>query len=353
MALKKPSYDTNRTHLADKIPLSSPFTIHIEATRHCNLKCFFCIHTTRGVAGGVLDRQGVPISHMDMKLWDKVVNNIMEFPEQPRKVIFCGLGEPLMNPRLGEMIRKLRAAGCKSKIDIITNGVLLTPELSDELVEAGVTWFRISVNATTSKRYEEICGMPVDMDKFLGNIRYLYEHRKEALVHTRITNANLTEDERKHFYEMFDGVCDTIGEEQLILSQSQSAEFRSDYGLTSKIGVYGVPVKDINVCTIMFYAMQVVSNGDVYNCAVTGIPKNAGSYLGDLNGEETLLDIWNGKRRFAFAKRMLTDFIPNIPVCDVCDCVKTTGTFDGVLDGHAQDILARLERPEAEKDGRN
>jgi len=69
------------------------------------------MHSTRGIPDGVLAQTGIPLKHMDMDLFDKIVHDIMGFPEQPKRITFSGLGEPLMNPRLGEMARKLRQAG--------------------------------------------------------------------------------------------------------------------------------------------------------------------------------------------------------------------------------------------------
>ena len=44
MAEVKPNYDTNRKKLADIIPLEQPFTVYIEQTKFCNLKCFYCFN---------------------------------------------------------------------------------------------------------------------------------------------------------------------------------------------------------------------------------------------------------------------------------------------------------------------
>ena len=55
MAEIKPSYDTKRQKLSEIIPLDSPLSMYIEPTRTCNFKCFYCMHSTRGEKGGVLD----------------------------------------------------------------------------------------------------------------------------------------------------------------------------------------------------------------------------------------------------------------------------------------------------------
>jgi MoaA/NifB/PqqE/SkfB family radical SAM enzyme len=111
MAIQKPSYDSNRKILRDVVPLSGPLSMYIEPTRLCNFKCFYCMHSTRGMPGGLLDQTGVPLKHIDDELFRKVVKNLLEFPEQLKRITFSGLGEPLMNPKLPDMVRYLREQG--------------------------------------------------------------------------------------------------------------------------------------------------------------------------------------------------------------------------------------------------
>ena len=58
MAEVKSSVDTNRQKIADIVPLDGPLSMYIEPTRACNFKCFYCMHSTRGVAGGELEKMG-------------------------------------------------------------------------------------------------------------------------------------------------------------------------------------------------------------------------------------------------------------------------------------------------------
>ena len=60
---------TNRHRLVDVLPLPAPYTIYIEPTRACNLKCFFCMHATRDIPGGVFEQTGYKIHHMPQELY--------------------------------------------------------------------------------------------------------------------------------------------------------------------------------------------------------------------------------------------------------------------------------------------
>lgn len=137
MAIIAPSYDTKRTNLRDVIPLSAPFTLQIEPTRYCNFRCFFCMHHSRGTENDLLEQSGLRLMHMDMGLYDRLLEQIADFPVQPKMINFCGIGEPFMNPRFCEMVRRLRSSGYTGRIVTYSNAALLTPKLIDELVESG------------------------------------------------------------------------------------------------------------------------------------------------------------------------------------------------------------------------
>ena len=116
MAEVKPSYDTKRQRLSEVIPLDSPLSMYVEPTRTCNFKCFYCMHSTRGEQGGVLEKTGFRLAHMDLEFYEKLVREIMAFPTAVKRVCFSGLGEPLMNPQLPAMIRMLRQAGSRDAL---------------------------------------------------------------------------------------------------------------------------------------------------------------------------------------------------------------------------------------------
>jgi len=65
-----------------------------------------------------------------------------------------GLGEPLLAPRLTDMVAY--AAGRGIAVGFNTNAQLLTPERSRQLVEAGVAWLHVSVDGATAGTYEGI-----------------------------------------------------------------------------------------------------------------------------------------------------------------------------------------------------
>jgi len=340
MAIIKPSYDTNRTNLRDVIPLSGPFGMYIEPTRLCNLKCFYCMHATRGQEGGVLANTGFKIANMDNALYEKVVQDIMAFPNQPKRITFSGLGEPLLNPRLGEMARQLRSAGFVGRNDVLTNGIALTPALADELVDAGINRIQISVQGLSSETYKEIAGVPVDMERYINNITYLYNNKKNLEVFIKIIDANFrNESEKEQFFSMFSTICDTIFVEHLVVMEHQMGDHN---GRTDRsLNMNGEPFEPCETCGIMFYFLQINIDGDTYPCSTPGLP----TYftMGNVN-ENTLLEIWNGKKRNELLRTNLLNGYRTFSACRECSSVVCITDPAERLDDCRLEMLARLPK---------
>ena len=342
MAVVKPYYDKDRMPLRDVIPLPGPLSIVFEPTRMCNFKCYYCAHSTRGVPGGVLESAGVPIRHMDMDLYDKLVHDFMEFPEMQRKIGFGGLGEPLMNPNLGEMIRKLRTAGYKNRLNVITNGVLFIPERAAELVDSGISCIQISVQGLSSKSYKEICGVEIDFDEYINNIRNLFKiSRGKTEIYIKIIDALLKDENDKiRFYELFGDICDTMHVEHLIdnLRIAQNLEYVNS--VDTSLNMHGEKIIPRRVCQMMFYNLQIYVDGSVFSCCNGGLSQDFS--IGNIKSQ-SLKEMWNGEKRLKFMIRNLVHGYKTISKCAGCGTMSCVITPEEDIDDHVEEILARLE----------
>ena len=339
MAELRPSYDTKRQKLRDTVPYDGPLSMYLEPTRCCNLKCFYCMHSTRGVPGGALDKMSFKIAHMDMELWNKVVSDIMRFPSQPKRVCFSGIGEPLMNPRLPEMGRKLRDAGFIGRIDVITNGVLLTHEMSDELIDAGFNRIQISVQGLTSERCKKISGVEINMDTYVKNIDYLYKNKKNANIFIKIIDVNLeSEDEKQLFFDMFGKICDTIYVEHLVIMQKQMGDHG---GLAADVSrnMNNEIVEKRIVCAPIFYSLQVNSDGDTYPCSTPGLPTDFS--MGNIK-EQSLVQIWNSDKRNDMIRTNLIDGYRVFKACTHCSSCIAIADPAEYLDDCREEVLKRF-----------
>jgi radical SAM protein with 4Fe4S-binding SPASM domain len=120
-----------------------PREIQLEVTGACNLACTMCLVSYRPKIG---KRQGA----LEYEQFRRIVD---ELPELERLTL-QGLGEPLLAPRLVEMVAYAAARGIA--VGFNTNAQLLTAERSRQLVEAGVAWLHVSVDGATAATYERI-----------------------------------------------------------------------------------------------------------------------------------------------------------------------------------------------------
>lgn len=145
---------TKELSLLDSRPL-----FDIEVSSRCNISCRFCPRDKMADLGtGLMEAD--------------TMDALTEWLPGGSSVLISGLGEPLLNPRLNQFVRKLRCRGLA--VSIITNGILLTPNRFDELRDAGVCEVQLSAQTLSANHYQsEMAGS--DFYKLLEHLKYLCE----------------------------------------------------------------------------------------------------------------------------------------------------------------------------------
>lgn len=130
---------------AAKGPLSpiSPHVVFIEVTNRCNLLCETCPRT-------FFDRE--PLKSLT---YAEFVQIAEQFPEM-RRVLLHGIGEPLLNKELPQIISYLK--GREVEVIINSNGTLLTPAWQEALVKSGLDQYRCSIDGAKPETYARIRG---------------------------------------------------------------------------------------------------------------------------------------------------------------------------------------------------
>jgi radical SAM protein with 4Fe4S-binding SPASM domain len=114
--------------------LAAPETIHFSVTGRCDQACTGCFYSAR--PGSEVSAQDAPWS-----LFERVV---LEAEQARVFQMALGGGEPLLHPRLVNMVR----LACEHSVvpNLTTNGNPLTREMACELKEAGLGQAQISLN---------------------------------------------------------------------------------------------------------------------------------------------------------------------------------------------------------------
>lgn len=328
----KPLAGMERQALHQVLPLSTPYAAYIFPTNLCNFKCNYCGHAL-GIQG-MKQEYDIDMMNMSMDTFQKVIDQLKEFPEKLKVISLTGHGEPLVNPNLTQMIAYAHEQDVAERIEFISNASLLTHELSLKLVEAGLDCIRISLQGLSAEMYRSVCGYSIDFDQFIGEIAWLYQNKKQCMVYVKVMDVALKEGEEQAFYDMFSNISDRMFVEQCrpVYSGVQS---------TKDIPVgedrYGRSHESRCVCPLCFYMIGVMPNGDISPCETIYKP----DILGNVH-EDTIQSMWNGSRRQEFLKLQLEKRRMDHPGCARCCAPDDVAHPEDELDGYAQELLAMM-----------
>ena len=140
--------------------------VDIEVTNTCNLACSICIRRY----------WNAPMGHMAISTYEKIMADLQYI--NPRPTVFLGgYGEPLCHPEIVEFVSMAKAIG--ARVEMITNGTLLTKELSADLIDAGLDLLWVSLDGITDAANSENRA-PDNARSVIENLRQLIlvRHRK-------------------------------------------------------------------------------------------------------------------------------------------------------------------------------
>lgn len=115
----------------------------VEPTSLCNLDCRTCVRHSWTEPAGM----------MDIAVYERLIAGLRRFPAVG-KVSFWGFGEPLMHPKIAEMVALAKRLGAKT--EIVTNALLLDRRLAIDLVDAGLDSVVISIDGVSAESYSDI-----------------------------------------------------------------------------------------------------------------------------------------------------------------------------------------------------
>jgi len=141
-----------------------PWLILLETTNRCNARCVYCNH-----------RYIKEFCDMDFDFYKRIVDETVKYG---REIHPNGYGEPLLYPHIVDAIAYARDKGFK-KIVIYTNASLLTREMSEQILDAGLTEIRFSVDACDKAGFERV-SPPLKWEEVLANIECFQELKNKG-----------------------------------------------------------------------------------------------------------------------------------------------------------------------------
>lgn len=326
-------FSTKRQKLHEVIPLDTPFTLSIEPITFCNLRCNFCIYS---LPKEEMIKAGHVFSAMELGVFDMLICQLKIFPRPLKVISFIGEGEPLLHKALPYMIEQLSHNRLAENIQVLTNGTLLTKQLSVDLVNAGVNTIKVSVNGLSSDEYLENCGVRIEFNKFLDGLRFLYEHKRNAQVLIKTVTSVLKGRREEEFFELFGDYCDKISVENTmpyfpgvsydnIIVQSKKQTSR-----------YSSLRRTARICAAPFFRMSVKYDGTVKVCGCRSgivVDKNI----------ENLFQAWNSSRHKEIMLRILCEKYEDITEpCNRCFSRNDFAFDEDNLDLHVDEVYNKI-----------
>ena len=146
--------------------------IEIKPITGCNLDCIYCsVDEEKRSADFVVEKDYLVAG----------IKDLIRFKAQDNIEVHIGTqGEPLLYSPLVGLIRDIRNIDDVGVISMDTNATMLTSAKADELLDAGLTRFNVSLNALDPAIAERMAGTAYDLEKVKSICRYLM--KKDAVL---------------------------------------------------------------------------------------------------------------------------------------------------------------------------
>jgi MoaA/NifB/PqqE/SkfB family radical SAM enzyme len=180
---------------------NDPILANIEITTYCNLKCRFCARTQLNKSN----------RHMPLARFQ----NILALLPNLYQIVLVGLGEPLLHPQIIDFIRY--AKSLNKKVGMVTNAMLLTPEVSRQLLESGLDSIAFSLDGA-DLHLASLVRAGTDFDRVIGNIReFVKLSQTEAAPPSKAVFSAVSRETVGHLSDLVDCVAD-LGVDVLMLT---------------------------------------------------------------------------------------------------------------------------------------
>lgn len=297
-----------KRRLQNKVPLRFPFLLNIELTNICSEKCIWCPH----------DEMTRPQGFMDLDLFKRIIDECAQH-EKLRRLYVHWMGEPLLHPKIIEMLEYAKKKDVAEMIVIATNGTPLSEKMMAELIRVQVDELYLSIDAGTNETYKKLKGTK-SFDKIEENIRNAMALKKKLnakLPYLRLKCLDI--DQNRHELELvknkWGGVVDTVFfEDDFSIWNGASDKVNQAVANTEAYKKNYGNLDTRYPCDRLWYMLAIHWNGKVSPCVCDW---DGETVVGDLS-KTSLADIWYSDDMRKFRKFHLENKYDQIPMCKVC-----------------------------------
>ena len=288
-----------------------PFSVAIEPTTACNLRCPECPSGLRSFSR--------PTGNLKEDFFRKTID---ELHKEVFYLTFYFQGEPYINPDFLEMVNYAHSKGIYTSTS--TNAHFLNEENARKTVESGLDRLIISIDGTTQETYEAYrkAGKLSNVIQGTKNIlkwkKELKSKKPEVIFQFLVVKPN--EHQIPELYKL----AKELGVDKVKLKTAQIYDFENGNPLIPSIGRYSryaqqsdgtYKIKNLlkNECWKLWHSCVITWDGIVVPCC---FDKDAEHKMGDLKAG-SFKEIWSGSAYNAFRKQLLKGR-DQIDICTNC-----------------------------------
>ena len=288
-----------------------PFSISIEPTTSCNLRCPECPSGLRSFTR--------PTGMLDAEHFTKVVDQLKPWLSY---LTFYFQGEPFLNPKFLDMVRIAADRGIYTSTS--TNAHYLKDDLARKTVESGLHRMIISIDGTSQETYESY-RIGGHLDKVLEGARQMVKWKKELKSATpHLIFQFLVVGPNEHQIPEVYKLAEEIGIDEVKLKTAQIYDFENGSPLLPKQekysrysqkpdGKYSIKNPLLDHCWTMWQSCVITWDGKVVPCC---FDKDAHHVLGTTS-ELNFRKIWRGADYQKFRGSVLKSR-SEIDICTNC-----------------------------------
>ena len=316
----------------DALRIRKPKVFNIETTNYCNMTCVMCPRTELMTRKNIwieddtflnIINQIKPYSEHDLKsFWDFIEReygltgnepseNTFYFRVVSRCVILHGYGEPLLDKKIIERIKVCSERGIPTYFSCVPAN--LTVERAGDVMDAGLTVFKFSIDALDDEWQKKIRGKQNNFDDSYLTLLKIIDLKKDQGYKTLLvpTMIVLSEDTAsREMHSEFMGLWKDKDVFAYVKSQDNRWLFEEDENMECRSHYESA------YCEFPWTSLTVKADGSSVPCTQD---YDTEMILGNTN-QETLEDIWNGDSYKELRRMHITGEFPEGHKCkERCD----------------------------------
>ncbi len=327
----------------DKKIYSGPWEVQIDITNMCNYNCIGCWCHSPLLGNMAMDKE-TKKKKLPFSLVKKILQELKEMGT--RYIYFTGGGEPFMHSEAIEIIEYAKKQGFMT--DMSTNFSLVTKEIAERLVKAGMNHMNISLWAGSPKSYDKTHPnrKPEDFNKIVKMLKYINKIKKKyktirPVIHiynvistknywdfdnmietafiTKVNGVDFTPtdvvpgrtDQLMLNREQADWLAEKIESSDILIEKlekkyNHKIEFRSRDHFLRRIqnlgiekGIYDTTIIGKQPCYAGWTFLRILGDGNVNSCL-----KSVRIPIGNIY-EDSIKNIWMNKKQKEFRKHTI------------------------------------------------